>query len=275
MADPQVSKLSKPKFATPAGNYDSREAELRGRITSGQNTMIETPTWVPGVGGAIGGVENVRSIVKDAEMVKQDKTSEQSRLQRELDLLRGEQRGEQFFGTGALGRVDEGRGSEISDILAQRKQMSQEGLGADVFQAEREARLAGLARGEQAQNRQLQSSQAAGGVTGGMAQAQMLRQQEGQQQSRQSAERQLMLDSAGQKTAALGDLERGTQFAREEELGREKFNLQQNKAELQGRLTSMYGEAALGVSERSAAGASAAAKEYARASAAAGGGGKK
>jgi len=276
------------------GSYAQREADLQKQIQAGQYQTKERRVWKRDPAGAE--ADPQRQPVKgqpaqsqspsgqwvtetyqqlDPEAANISRQAQQSRLQREMDMLRGEQRGERLFGEGSMGRIEEGLSPDIQNVLAQRRQIAQQGLGADVFQAEREARRAALGRQEQAQARALRGSQAAGGVTGGLAQAQMMRQQEQQQAGRQVAERQMLLDTAQQRLSGIGGLERSATAAQGDILARKKFNLEQRRRELQGRLTTMMGEAGLGVAERSSATAAQAAKEYSKAAASQGGGGKK
>jgi len=96
-----------------------------------------------------------------------------------------------------------------------------------------------------------------------------------QAQERQTAERDLFLRDADLRRQALGEYEQSVRGTEADELAREQYNLEQKRREIMGQLTAQYGEAALGVAERSSAAAAGAAKQYAQAAAAAGGGGKK
>jgi hypothetical protein len=224
----------------------------RGRI---ETTMVDTP--------------------ETAEMRKEMRQAEMSRAQRMLDQARGRETGEREFYSGALGRVGEALDPRRRELQDMRMQIAQEGLGADVFQAGREARLGGLQREQQQQQRALRGMQGATGVFGGLAGAQQMGLMEQQQRARQDAERQLLLDDATQRQQAMGAAEQSVAAGEADILGRQQYNLAQRKAEIMGRLTAEYGEAALGVAERSSAKAAQAAKDYGAAVAASGGGGKK
>ena len=58
---------------------------------------------------------------KEAERIKKNMTdAESARLNREIDMARGMERGEQLFGEGSLGRIGEERSADIADIVNRR-----------------------------------------------------------------------------------------------------------------------------------------------------------
>jgi len=218
--------------------------------------------------------EELRALSQNSELMDVQNRSELSRINRERDMLRGQQRGREMFGDGSLGSVDTNRSKDMQEIIANRQNIMREGLGADVFQAGREARLNGLGRAEQMAARQLRAGQAAGGIQGPLAGAQQMALMNQQQNTRQGAERQLLLDNAQARLQGLGAAESSIKGAQADELGRQQFNIGQTGREKLAQSTIMMGEAALGASERGAAIQGEAAKAYAQ-SAANQGGGKK
>jgi len=269
----QMAKVTKPD------PYKSREAQLKKQIKGLGTKEVQERQLVqtgrdPYTGQPKYDYKTETRVVQDPEIQKQAQQSELSRTQRELDMLRGEQRGQQLFGEGALGRVEQGRSGAMSDILAQRQQQAQEGFGAEAFQKAREARLSGLSRAEQMQQRQLRGAQAGAGVAGGVAMGQQMGLMQQQQQQRQAAERDMFLQNVAQKQQSLGQYEQSLGATEAGELERQKYNQEQKRREIMGRLTAMFGEAGLGVAERSSAASAAAAKEYAAAAGRQGGGKK-
>jgi hypothetical protein len=257
------------------GTAKGKEEALQMEIDNAMARQGTRRVYTPGVGGLPGTWKEEQYTYKDPELENISKRADVSRAHRELDIFRGQQRGQEMFGEGSLGRIEQTRSGDISDILAQRKSQSQEGFGAAEFQAAREQRLEGLGRAEQAQLRQLRGLQGAQGIRGGLAAGQTMGLMQKQAQERQSAERDLFLREADLKRQALGEYEQSLRGTEADELMRQQYNFENKRRELMGQLTAMYGEAALGVSERGSAASAQAAKEYARASAAQGGGGKK
>lgn len=229
----------------------------------------KSPTKVPT------GPAQVVDTERTKELRRQAQDAELSRINREIDLTRGRERGNLDFYSGALGRVSENLSPELQQIQNARMDMATNGYGAQAFQAAREQRLQGLQRDQQAQQRALRGQQGATGVFGalGGAQTQLLMDQ--QNRATQEAERKLFLDEVNQRQQSYGLAEQTVRGNRADTLGREQYNLAQNKAEIMGRLTAQYGEAALGVAERSSAASTQAAKDYAQAVRDQGTGGKK
>lgn len=219
--------------------------------------------------------QELRTLSNDTELMGMQNRSELSRINRERDMNRGKERGEELFGEGSLGRIDASRSADMSEIIANRQDVMRNGLGAEAFQASREARLGGLQRSEQMAARQMRSGQAGSGVTGPLAQAQQMALLGQQQTGRQGAERQMLLDNVQLKNQALGAAEQSITGAEATETGKTQYNQDRLGREKLGVLTTMMGEAALGASERGAAIQGEAAKAYASAAANQGGGGKK
>jgi len=197
------------------------------------------------------------------------------REQRTIDLDRGLERGKKMFGDGSLGRVNEERSDDMKDIVRRKKQIADEGLGAEAFQAARDARTRALQRMEQMQLRNLKSSQGARGVSGGSAQAQLIDLMGDQGQARIASEQDLLLEDAGFKQQALNDLEGSIGTVEAGELARQKFNLDRVNREKFGQMTTQFGEATIGAADRGAISAERIAKEQAQSAQNQSSGGKK
>lgn len=160
-------------------------------------------------------------------------------------MAQGATRGKELFSN--LGRLEEGRSEEttktlgsmqglfdkagtrsedIQNVLAQRRSLAAGGFAAPEFQAMREAQTQGIAQGEQTAARQLRASQAASGLRGGAAAAQLGQLQAQGQQARTQAERDLFLQNEAQKRANLGALEQSATGAESNEFGRQQSSLQ-------------------------------------------------
>lgn len=243
----------------------------RAQILAGQQNRID---YIDNTTG-----EAVTTLLQDTpraqEIKKQIEDAELSRLNREIDLSRGRARGMQDFYEGSLGRVGEDVSADIQSIQQARMDIAQNGFGADAFQAAREQRLDSMQRGQMLQQRQLKAGQAAGGVFGGLAGGQRMSLMEQQQEEQQEAERDLFLDEVRQRQEALGAAESTTRNTEQDVLARQQYNQAQKRRELMGLLTAQYGEAALGVAERTSSASLQAAKEYAAGVASQAGGGKK
>lgn len=178
-------------------------------------------------------------------------TPEQQRQFREQDMKRGLERGAEFFGEGKLGRVDDTRSADIASVVDQRREISQQGFGAQAFQGAREARLRGLNRSDQQAQRQLGATMARSGIAGPLAGAQAVELMKAQQAQRAEAEQQLFLNEVAQKQAALGSFESSVGSAQASELQRKQFNLEQRQREILGQVGLGLTEAQLGSAERS------------------------
>lgn len=211
------------------------------------------------------GTSKTVDTARSEELRLQMEDAELSRVNREIDMAQGRARGELDFSSGSLGRVGEDTSSEMQQLQESRLDIANNGFGAAAFQAAREQGLQGMQRDQQQQDRSLKAGQASSGVFGalGGAQSQALMGQ--QQRETQEAERKLFLDQVGQKQQSLGLAEQTVRGNEADTLQRQQYNMAQNKAEIMGRLTAQYGEAALGVAERSSAASAQAAKDYANA----------
>lgn len=253
----------------PRGGWTQAKDENRIQVGTGDAAGAQkrldqmlTSTQLEGWGSAAGKRLDTLDTIN---LRKEMQGAERSRLNREIDLARGRERGEQDFSEGALGRVRQDLSPELQELQDARTNIAREGFGADAFQAAREARLGGLQRQQQQQMRQLRANQAGSGVMGALSGAQQSALMGQQQRATQDAERQLFLDDIGQRQQSMSAAESTVRGNEADTLGRQQFNLAQAKGELMGRITAQYGEAALGVAERGAAQAAQASKDYAMA----------
>lgn len=200
----------------------------------------------------------VEAQIRAREQQKQrdQETAFQRRLQmtreeRERDIERGRELGQELIGEGSLRRLEEGRSAEIADII-ERRRAQLEGFTPEEQQAMREQILGEITPGEQTALRQLRGIQGAQGIRGGLAAAQQAEILAQGQQARTQAERDLFLQQVAERRRALEALEASTVGAREEELARQRFNIGQQQAEKFGQISTTFGVAGLGSQERGA-----------------------
>lgn len=178
---------------------------------------------------------------------------------READMAKGRARGEEIFKEGALGRVNEGRSADIQDVIARRK-ANLAGFTPEEQAAYREKNLSAVNQAAQGQLRAMRGSQAASGVRGATASAQRkaLAKDFGAQAAQN--ERDLYLSNINQRREALGQFEKSATGAEANELEKQKYNIAQKNAELQGKLATEFGYAQLGSADRTAVAQEAAAR---------------
>ena len=194
-------------------------------------------------------VENLRASQQQERL----KTLQQLRRQREIAQDQGRARGEQLFGEGSLGRLQEGRAPEIADVI-ERRRAGLQGFSREELNALRAQRAQEIARGEQTALRQLRGAQAQAGVRGGLAGAQQAALIQQGQQQRAQAEQELFLRGEQAKREGLGSFEQSLVGAREREQQRQAFNIGQQQRERFGQLATELGFAGLGAQEAAAAG---------------------
>lgn len=175
----------------------------------------------------------------------------QAQAAREADMAKGRARGQELFGEGALGRVQQDRSKEVQDIINKRKQYA-EGFSPEEQQAMRENNMRSIQQNQAAALRAQQMNLARSGVRGAVAANQMGSMQRGLQGQLADQERQLFLENINQRRQGLGALEQSTQGARADELARQQYNLSQLGREKAGQLSTEMGMAGLGAGERSA-----------------------
>lgn len=159
---------------------------------------------------------------------------------RNADMAKGRARGEELFGNQGLGRVQDQRVAEISDLINKRKEQAATAgqRSADVASiiAQRKAGLGGfnaeenaaqraqmqnqIGQQEQGAMRQLLGAQGASGVRGGVATAQQMMANQGFAKQRAQAEQDLFLKNIAEKQNRLGALEQSVTGAETNEFGR-------------------------------------------------------
>lgn len=167
------------------------------------------------------------------------------------------------------------RSEDMADIVARRR-AALEGMAAPEAQVLRQQALQQIGRGEESALRRLRGVQAAQGLRGGTAAAQQVQLLAQGQAARTQAEQELFLQDLAQKKAALGAFEttvtgaEATEFgrqqqamaaheaavqqARQDELNRKLFNIQQQQSEKFGQLATEFGFAQMSGAERAAVG---------------------
>ena len=193
-------------------------------------------------GGAAARAAAKQKVLLDAEVLEQARTQkklDQSRGEREKDLAAGVARGKEIFADGSLGRLAEGYSNEEMNAM-------------------RDNNLGTINAGGKANLRALRIQQAAQGVRGGQATAQVARAKADQQGQLIGSERDLFLKNI--------DARRDSQ----------KYNIDQVGREKQAQLTTELGYGALGSADRGAVMQTIVGEKQAEASKNAGnGGGKK
>lgn len=202
-----------------------------------------------------------RKQAQDAQSSKESEESKRARIAqerlsqaqaaREADMAKGRARGQELFGEGALGRVQQDRAGEVSDIIAQRKAQAQ-GFTPDEQQSMRDNNMRSIQQNQAAALRAQQMNMARSGVRGAVASNQLGSMQRGLQGQLADQERNLFLENINQRRQGLGALEQSTQGARADELARQQYNQAQMGREKAGQLSTEMGMAGLGAGERSA-----------------------
>lgn len=177
-----------------------------------------------------------------------------ARAGREEDLAAGRARGQELFAAGSLGTRDAASTkTDLMDILAKRKAAA-EGFTGQEQTALKEQALGATQRQQAGALRSLRAQQAASGVRGGLAGAQVNRALQEQGHQRAGIERDLLLNNLQNRQQNLG--------AYEQTVGAELGRQQQEKF---GQLGTEMGYAQLGSAERSAVAQQAIAEQQAAA----------
>ena len=166
-----------------------------------------------------------------------------------MDIVKGQETIGKEFAEGKLGRLDAGRSTEMTDIIAKKK-AGLGGITAEENQALRDRGVQGIQRGTQTALRQLRGFQGASGVRGGGAVTQQAGILKSGIQSQANVERDLLLKNIDAKRTALSDYEASVTGAEATEQERSLFNINQVNRETFGRLSSGLGYAQLGVADR-------------------------
>jgi hypothetical protein len=175
----------------------------------------------------------------------------QLREERAKDQAEGRARGEELFGEGTLGRVEQGRLPE-TQRLVERREAGLGGLTAAESAAAREKALGGIT--EQSQT-ELARVRAALGRQGRQlddpsAVAQQRRILERSLRERGNVERDLLLADVALKDQRQRDLEQLVGQAQASDLARAQINAERRQRELAGQLQTEFGIAGLGSQER-------------------------
>jgi hypothetical protein len=181
-----------------------------------------------------------------------NKPKEQSKLnaiQREMDIVKGQETIGKEFAPGKLGRLDAGRSTEMTDIIAKKK-AGLSGISAEENQALRERGKQGIQRSTQTALRSLRGFQGSRGVRGEGAITQQAGILKSGIQSQANVERDLLLKNIDAKRTALSDYEASVSGAESVEQEKSLYNINQANRETFGRLSSGLGYAQLGVADR-------------------------
>jgi hypothetical protein len=173
----------------------------------------------------------------------------------------GKKLAKEFISDGSLGRMQEGRSQEISDLIAERRKAYEAsptgGLSAEELQAQRDQAVNNINRTSETARRRLAGAQAQTGVRGATAASQQMSAIQAGNTERTNFERDLFLrqrealqqDRAEQATR-LSALESSVSAARANEEATIKFNLEQAAREKFGQLSTALSYAGLGSQDR-------------------------
>lgn len=232
-----VKKIVKPATTAIGGSLGGIGGAIIGRNAGKELTR----------GGKRGGGRR-SSRSRQMSPAQMRKFTDEQRKVRDRDFSAGLKRGRSLFKSGSLGRVDDARSQEVSDIIDQRRALQQQGIDPRQIEADNFAR----ARTEQAQQRQLLGSQGRLGLQGGAGALalQNLQRQQAENEAQQNLQRTLQNEQL--REARLGGLESSIGQAREDELRRQQFNLNQIGRERAGQLSTALGEQQFGAADRGA-----------------------
>lgn len=185
------------------------------------------------------------------DLERQQQLTDQNTADRNKDLAAGAARGKELFGDGTLGRVDATRAGEVADIIKQR-QANTAGLTPEEQNAFRDQNEAAINNNTQTNLRAMRGAQGANGVKGGLAVAQQAQAYRDNAAQKAGVERDLYLKNIDLKRSALDSLEKSTDTARTDELGRQEYNIAQGNKEKEGQVTTELGYGSLGSADRAA-----------------------
>ncbi len=196
-------------------------------------------------------LERDRLALENSKSATEDREYARAKAKRDQDLAEGRARGNELFGDRSLGRLEEGRGKEISDLIAERKARSA-GYTKEEMGGMREQNLSQIQQAGQGQERELRIQQARAGVRGPAALAQQAKLMQAQGAQQAGLERELFLGNIQRRDQGLNALEESTNKARAEEMARGQFNIGQSQREKFGQLATEMGYGSLGANERGA-----------------------
>lgn len=252
--------------ADPTGGEAPAPASNIPEIPLPIQTEPSTPAQIPGMGA---GIPAIAEAPPAAPAPTPGMTSaDEARRLRHADIRAGVGLGRELLPEGTLGRVNEQQTPEMIAARNATRSIFESGFGAPVFQAAREARLRGLNRGDQGQQRMLRQAQARGGIGGALGASQLANLQRQQGQARTQAEQDLLLQEAAIKQGALGD------WANLAQQG-ETYNLKQGDREKILPILTGLAEGQSGLAERTGLTQSELGRILSQTMASQGGGGKK
>jgi hypothetical protein len=178
--------------------------------------------------------------------------ADQYASQRAKDMKAGQKRGEQLFGEGKLGRVNEASSPEMQALLAQRMQQTK-GYSNEERNLLNSQYMGELGQQFAGQNLEARRLAQAGGLRGPAAAALAQRSLADQSGARANLQRDLFLQEQGQARGALDKYETSLGGKEAKELEKQMFNLAQKNKEKLGVLGTEQGYAQLGSGDRAAA----------------------
>lgn len=182
------------------------------------------------------------------------------------DMSAGKKLANEFIADGTLGRMQEGRSTEVADLIAERRKAYEAsptgGLQDEELQAYRDQAVGNINKTSETARRRLSGIQANTGVRGATAATQQMSAINAGNQERTTFERDLFLkqrealqqDRAEQSTR-FSALESSIESARSNEEATQKFNLEQVAKEKFGQISTALSFAGLGAMDRGAQGA--------------------
>ena len=177
------------------------------------------------------------------------------------DIAAGRKVGEDYIADGSLGRLQEGRSTEVSDLIAERRKAYEAappgGLQDEELQAYRDQAVGNINKTSETARRRLAGVQAQTGVTGATAATQQMSAINAGNAERATFERDLFLrqreamqQDRSEQAVRLTALESSVGAARTNEESTQKFNLEQAAKEKFGQISTALSFAGLGSTDR-------------------------
>jgi hypothetical protein len=174
----------------------------------------------------------------------------QQKYYRDQDLAAGQKRGEQIFGSGALGRIDTAPSADMASIIAARRANLQ-GYTPEEMATMQNGIDKGVNSTMSTALRAAKAGQNQAGLNSGIAAGQNTQVAKAAIASKSDAQQQLMLNQIQQRRAALdamsGDVGKSDTLS----LQKQQYNQEQANKEKIGQLTTEFGYAGLGAADRS------------------------
>ena len=179
------------------------------------------------------------------------------------DMSAGKKLANEFISDGTLGRMQEGRSSEVSDLIAERRKAYEAsptgGLQDEELQAYRDQAVGNINKTSETARRRLAGVQAQTGVRGATAATQQMSAINAGNAERTTFERDLFLkqrdalsQDRSEQAMRLTALESSVSAARSNEESTQKFNLEQIAKEKFGQISTALSFAGLGSADRGA-----------------------